>query len=143
VSDTSLIGSAFGVVAPEQIKRLESLLKKRNARNIVILMHHAPLRWSDERPPSSVGEVLTWGSLAVAHGSREQLFKTIKSACRGGRRVFLLCGHRHGGRGRENRSGKWGPVLAAEAAAIADASNMEYLVFSHDAHGARLEVLKR
>lgn len=143
VADTSLIGSAFGVVQSEEINRLESLMRQSKARNIVILMHHAPFRWNDERSPHSVEEVVMWGSLAAARRSGEQLFKTLEATCRDGRRVVLLCGHRHGGRSRENRVGKWGPVLAAEAAAMADASAMEFLAFSHGARGPHLGVLQR
>lgn len=119
--DPTLRGSPWGDFGDDQISRLSHIIRLNPARQFVILAHHAPFRWSDERPPSlSLKEILRWACLATSLSSTNRLVEILTNIQRDGKKLLFFCGHRHGGGPREARIGSWCGIQVAEGVSLSN-----------------------
>jgi hypothetical protein len=140
--DLSLMGSAGGDFGDGQLDRFETLATSSNAVDIVVLLHHASFRWSDEFRPNLSPEILIrWASLSTSNTSASRLTNVMLTARKLGKRLFLFCGHRHGGSLRESRIGGWQGCRIAEGAAMVESSDA-IIAASRVSNGIRLGILK-
>jgi hypothetical protein len=127
--DPTLGGSAWGELGKAQLARLEEMLKTSDARRCLILVHHAPFRWTDEVPPRmALGDLQRWGFLPFGIEDLRAFLNILKNTIGTGKDVLLFCGHRHGFKKSSSnpmpvavsRSGMREGVLVAEGASLAD-----------------------
>src|SRR5262249_6025840 len=118
--DVSLVGSATGDLGGEQIARLGQLIAGAPEPRIVVLMHHAPIRWDGEPDPGFRPRGLSrWVSLAMSNAGTAALADVLAEAGRSGKEIVLVWGHRHGGETRAARVGRWEGGIVIEGAALA------------------------
>jgi hypothetical protein len=121
VVDDSLVASASGELAEALAERFGAMVAASTARNIVVLIHHAPFRWADEPQPTFLGQdSLRWSSLAMSNNSAKQFIEPLAAALDKGRSVVFCCGHRHGGPEKKTTLGTWRGVLISEGASLAE-----------------------
>lgn len=120
--DPTLFGSAWGQVGTEQLTRLGELLGKLEVPTIYLLCHHAPFRWVDSRPPASFGAVRDWATSAVLANEIASLRTAVRNAHAAGKEILFLCGHRHGGEGKQTLLGSWDGGRVVEGASFAEAA---------------------
>lgn len=119
--DPTLMGSAWGDLGQDQISRLEEIIRNSTSRQFVVLAHHAPFRWYDERPPGfTLEEIQRWACLAVSISSVNRFSTILSRIQRDKKKLFFFCGHRHGGKLHEARIGDWHGGQVAEGASLAD-----------------------
>lgn len=120
VIDDSLVASASGNLAEEQVNRFEKAVAGGRTKNLIVLIHHAPFRWRDEKPPRFGPDSLRWSSLAMSNASGKRFLEPLSAAVEKGRTVIFCCGHRHGGPAMATRIGQLSGVTVLEGAALAD-----------------------
>lgn len=119
--NVDFLGSALGNLGWAQIARLEKLIEESSAHNILILMHHAPYKWDDEKPPSwNYDDLQRWACLAAVGSTMLEFLTVLKKARTAGHEVLLFCGHRHGGSDHEARVGQWDGGRLGEGASLAE-----------------------
>jgi 3',5'-cyclic AMP phosphodiesterase CpdA len=115
-----LLHSAWGYLSPVQMYRLRHQIEASPAKNIVILVHHAPFRWQDEASPRwSLPDLQRWACLAAVGETTNEFVEILSTARHSGKEVYLFCGHRHGGVQKEARIGAWAGGKVAEGASLA------------------------
>jgi len=116
-----LLHSAWGYLSTAQMYRLRQHIETSQAKQIVILVHHAPFRWQDEKPPRLSGpDLQRWACLAAVGETTDEFVRILREARHSGKRVYLFCGHRHGGLQKEARIGAWAGGKVAEGASLAE-----------------------
>jgi hypothetical protein len=114
-----LLHSAWGYLIARKCTGYE--IEATSAQQIVILVHHAPFRWSDEALPKWTGSDLQrWACLAAVGETTVEFLDILRSAMSSGKRLYLFCGHRHGGSQKEARIGTWETGTVAEGASLAE-----------------------
>jgi len=119
VADDSLFASASGELPQDQAKRFSDMIAGCTARNLGVLIHHAPFRWADE-PRPKLGNQVRWNSLAMDNSSAELFMEPLAAAVGQGKQVIFCCGHRHGGHDRKTMLGTLDGVLVLEGASLAE-----------------------
>jgi hypothetical protein len=141
VLDPKLAPSATGDLGDCQTRQLSHALQRSNARHIVVLVHHAPFRWTDERAPTwNREEILRWATLAMSKTCSEGLLRALAATISRGKTITLFCGHRHGGKSREARIGTWSGGTIAEAAATVDSGSLIAVASPKSARDTRLKL---
>jgi hypothetical protein len=141
VIDSKLAPSATGDLGDSQVIDLSRALERSKAAHIVVLVHHAPFRWTDESAPKwNREEILRWATLAMSKTCSEGLLRVLAGTITRGKTIELFCGHRHGGKSREARIGTWSGGTIAEAAATVDNRTAIAVASPHSAARIRLEI---
>jgi hypothetical protein len=123
--DSTLLGSAWGNVGEEQIARIRQAVQEKEWKEVMILVHHPPVRWSNDRPPEewSLPEISDWANLSQSAAAAAALRECVRLGTQHGKMVVVLCGHRHGGQSHAGRVGEWGGGVIGEGAALVDNTN--------------------
>ena len=111
VVDDSLIASASGELAEAQAERFGGMVAASTARNIVVLIHHAPFRWADEPQPTFLGA--GFASLEQSchvQQLRQTVYRTSGGRARQGqeRRILLRPSPRRAREENDARHVAWG-----------------------------------
>jgi 3',5'-cyclic AMP phosphodiesterase CpdA len=127
--DPTMSGSAWGELGDPQLARLRQMLTEGIVQRHLILVHHAPLRWSDEPMPRRVwADLQRWAFLAFGIEDLLSLLDTLKAAAADGHDIVVFCGHRHGHKKDYSdpadigvcRSGTYQGITVVEGASLAD-----------------------
>lgn len=116
-----LLHSAWGYLSRVQMYRLQQHIEASRAKQLVILVHHAPFRWRDEALPQwSWSDMQRWACLAAVGETTNEFVQILSKARHSGKQVYLFCGHRHGGLQKEARIGAWAAGRVAEGVSLAE-----------------------